>query len=93
MSKSWILIEVTEIAGEKTFTALAGTEDKKCANRALAAMKLHKDETIKAGRDDLTIMRSTVVDNVDYSPAIDECLNPELEDNVAKILNLVDVGK
>ena len=91
MSKSWVLIEVEKVGGEETVKALAGTEDRKCINRALAAMKLFKDEAIKAGRHDQTIIRSTIVDNAEYNSAIDECLEPELENEIDRLLSLVKV--
>lgn len=91
MSKSWVLLEITDVDGEKKFKPLAGTEDKRCINRALASMKLYKDETIKAGRVDETIIHTSVVDNIDYNSAIDECLNPDQEDEVDKILSLVNI--
>jgi len=91
MKKSWVLVEVTESAGENKFKPLAGTEDRKCANRALAAMKLYKDEAIKAGRDDLTLIHTAVVDDVEYNATLDEVLEPEPEDEVAKILSLVNM--
>lgn len=90
MKKSWVLVEVTESAGEKNFKPLAGTEDKKCVNRALQAMKLYRDEVLKAGRDDLTLIHTTVVDDVEYNATLDEVLEPEPEDEVAKILSLVN---
>jgi hypothetical protein len=80
MTKSWIFVEVIESDGEKTFKPLAGTEDKKCANRVLAAMKSFKDDVIKAEKTDLTLI---------HTAAVDECLNSDTEDNVAKILSLV----
>lgn len=91
MSKTWVLLEVTTVGGDKEMKALAGTEDLKCVNRALAAMKLFKDEAIKAGRDDLTLIHSTVTDNVDYNATLDECLDPSEDDSVAAILSLVKI--
>jgi hypothetical protein len=91
MSKSWVFVEVTEVGGEKKFTPLAGTEDQKCANRVLASMKLHKDETIKAGKPDVTLIHSAVVDDVDYNATLDDCLNPDQEDNVERLLSLVNM--
>ena len=89
MAKSWVFIEITESGGEKTFKPLAGTEDKKCANRVLAAMKSFKDDTIKAEKVDLTLIHTSVVDDVEYNSSIDECLNSDSENDVAKILSLV----
>jgi metal-sulfur cluster biosynthetic enzyme len=89
MTKSWIFVEVIESDGEKTFKPLAGTEDKKCANRVLAAMKSFKDDVIKAEKTDLTLIHTSVIDDVEYNATVDECLNLDAEDNVAKILSLV----
>lgn len=90
-SKSWVLVELTTVGGEVKTKALAGTEDLKCANRALAAMKLYKDETIRAGRVDLTLIHTTIADNVDYNSTLDECLNPSEDETVDKLMSLVDV--
>ncbi|MDP2696083.1 MAG: hypothetical protein Q8O87_02410 [bacterium] len=90
MSRSWILLEVNDIAGEKTFKPLAGTEDKKCANRALSAMKLHKDEAIKFNRNDSTLIHTSVIDDIEYNASIDDCLDRNDEDEVNKILSLVN---
>lgn len=91
MHKSWVLIEVIESKGEKKILPLAGTSDQKCINRVLAAMKLYKEETIKAEKTDLTLIRQLVVDNTDYDANIQECLEPENKDKIATILSLVDL--
>jgi len=90
MKRSWVLVEVVESAGDKTFKPLAGTEDKKCAIRALESMKLYRDEILKTGKDDLTLIHSSIVDDIEYNSTLNKILEPDQEDEVERIFSLVD---
>ncbi len=56
-------------------------------------MKLYKDEVAKTDRADLTIIHTTVVDDVEMTnPAVCDSLNQSEEEKVDTILGMVDVG-
>jgi hypothetical protein len=88
-NKSWVILEVENIKGEDKYTVLAGTEDIKAINTALAAIKDFKDRCIKDGKLDLTEIRTSVVD--DLSP-VNQILNQDDEEVVDRLLSMVGSG-
>jgi len=67
---------------------LAGTEDKKAINAALASLKLYKDECTRDGREDLTIIRQAVAE--DLAP-INQVLSQDQEDETDRLMSMVEL--
>jgi len=84
--KSWVIVE--RETGSDKFVVLAGTEDCKAINTALAALKLYKDECIKDGKLDLTLIRQVVAENL--SP-VNQVLDQDQEDDTDRLMSMVDL--
>ena len=84
--KSWVILERTD--GTNDFVVLAGTEDKKAINAALASLKLYKDECTRDGREDLTIIRQAVAE--DLAP-INQVLSQDQEDETDRLMSMVEL--
>lgn len=83
--RAWLIIEKV---GED-FKVLAGTEDRHAINKALAALKLHKDQKIRDGAVDLTEIRSTVVEELERQ-MVDEVLESHDENKIDALLSMVE---
>ena len=75
-----------------TFRFIAGTEDPRAINRALAALKQYKDERIRSDKVDLTIIRTTVVEEL-KTVSINEVLEQDANDETDRLLSMVDCSK
>ena len=85
-TKSWIILERTN--GTDEFVVLAGTEDKKAINKALASLKLYKDECIRDNKEDLTIIRQSVVK--EQNP-VNQVLDQDQEDDAERLMSMIDL--
>lgn len=72
---------------------IAGTESKACALQALDVFKKYNAECAKRGIASETIIRSSVVDNPEYSAHIEGVVEPSAEDEADKILSMVDLDE
>lgn len=70
--KVWVLVEKE---GEE-FKILAGTEDKFAAQKILSALLSYKDNMVKSGKPDLTIINSKIIDDI-VPEKINDLLNHE----------------
>jgi hypothetical protein len=87
--RAWVILEeVTLPDGKKQLIPLAGTEDEKAINTALAAIKLYKDEKIKSVDVDLTDIRTSVVDKL--NPVNQILDQDDGEEVVERLMSLVD---
>jgi hypothetical protein len=86
--KSWVIVEVTEGSERQEFVTLAGTSDKRAINKVLAALKLYKDECLRDGREDLTLLRQSVVE--DLSP-VNQVLNQDNDEAQERLMSLVEI--
>ena len=84
--KYWLVVECTD--NMKNVVVLAGTEDHKAINSALAALNLYRDKCIKDGKLDLTDIRQSVVEEIN---PINQLLNQDEEDISERLSNMVDM--
>jgi len=84
--KSWVIIERENDSNK--FIVLAGTEDRKAINAALAALKLYKDECIKDGKLDLTLIKQAIAE--DLSP-VNQVLDQNHEDEADRLMSMVEL--
>jgi len=88
MSREWVIVEKN---GENV-RVLAGTEDPRAINRALAALNQYKGERIRQDKVDLTIIRTTVVEEL-QRVSINEVLEQDASEEVDRLLSMVDGSK
>jgi hypothetical protein len=85
--KYWMVVECTDDL--KNVVVLAGTEDHKAINSALAALSLYRQKCIQDGKLDLTDIRQSVVEAVN---PVNQILQQDEEDISERLSTMVDMG-
>ena len=85
--KYWLVVECTD--NMRNVVVLAGTEDHRAINSALAAINQYRERCILEGRLDLTDIRQSVVEEIN---PINQILSQEEEDISDRLSSMVDMG-
>lgn len=86
-NKSWVIVEMEIIDGEEKFKSLAGTEDRKAINAALAALKDYKDRCIQLNQLDLTEIRTSVIQELN---PVNQVISQDEDDSADRLMSMVD---
>ena len=84
--KYWLIVECTD--NMKNITVLAGTEDRKAINMALASLSQYRQKCIQDGRLDLTDIKRSVIEETD---PINQVLNQDEEEISDRLSSMVDM--
>lgn len=93
MKKSYVLVEVTHTMDGEKMNVLAGTESKTCALRVLDAFKAYNADCAKRGVVSDTIIRSSVIDNPEYSASLNDTVEMNPGSSLDRLLSMVDVDE
>ncbi len=84
--KYWLIVECTD--NMKNITVLAGTEDRKAINTALASLNQYRQKCIQDGRLDLTDIKQSVVEETN---PVNQILNQDVEEISDRLSSMVDM--